>query len=74
MKNNKYDIKKLEAEEIKLKAELEHWQNYTPVNGMGNWARQTRLDSTKERLDKIKSIVETNETIYLYDILDNGKL
>ena len=36
-----------------LKKQLEYWKNYEPVNGMGKYARQTKIDSLNE---KIKSL------------------
>ena len=36
-----------------LKKQLEYWKNYEPVNGMGKYARQTKIDALTE---KIKSL------------------
>lgn len=34
--------------------ELEYWENFQPVNNMGKWARQVRIDSIKEKKEKIQ--------------------
>ena len=36
-----------------LKSQLKYWENYEPVNNMGKYARQTKIDSLTE---KIKSL------------------
>jgi hypothetical protein len=36
-----------------LRYELEYWIGYEPVNGMGKFARQTRIDSLSEQIDNI---------------------
>jgi hypothetical protein len=37
-----------------LKNELEYWSEYLPVNGMGNYARQTRIDSLTNEIQNLK--------------------
>ena len=32
---------------------------------MGKWARQTRLDSLKEKLKKVQEKIEFHDTVYL---------
>ena len=41
-----------------LKKELEQWKNTAPVNGMGAYARQTKIDALTE---KIKSLEVKNQ-------------
>lgn len=43
--------KKLEKK--KLEKELDEWENYEPVNGMGKWARQVRISSIVDKLKKL---------------------
>jgi hypothetical protein len=74
MNNEEFYIQQLEIEESELLEQLDYWENYIPVNNMGKWSTSERINNIKQRLAKIKTIVETNETIYLYDILDNEKL
>ena len=42
----------------KLKEELEYWQNYQPVNGMGKWARSVRVGSIESKINKIEKELE----------------
>lgn len=37
-----------------LKAELEYWQSYEPVNGMGKWARSVRVENIASKIGKIE--------------------
>ena len=47
--------KELKMEEA-LKHELEFWKEYEPVNGMGKYARQTRIDSIKNELVQLEDV------------------
>jgi hypothetical protein len=38
----------------KLKEELDYWESYEPVNGMGKWARSVRVDRIKSKIQKIE--------------------
>ncbi len=40
----------------KLKTELKQWEDIVPVNNMGKWARQTKID-------KLKQLIEDNEDL-----------
>ena len=73
MNSREFYIQQLEIEESELMQQLEYWENYTPVNNMGKWSTMERINGITKRLKVIKSIIETQETIYLYQILD-GKL
>jgi len=62
----------------KLKEELNYWQNeFKPVNNMGKWGRQVRVDSINkaleaaeaEQYDKERDILKSNSTNF-----DNFKL
>jgi hypothetical protein len=37
-----------------LKKELKQWQEMTPVNGMGKYARQTKIDSLKSKINELE--------------------
>lgn len=73
MNAKEFYIKQLEIEESELIQQLEYWENYTPVNNMGKWSTMERINGIKDRLQKIRSIIENQETLYLYQIID-GKL
>lgn len=46
-----------------LKAELEYWQSYEPVNNMGKWARSVRVESIQSKIQKIeKELKRRKET------------
>jgi hypothetical protein len=62
----------------KLKEELNYWKNeFKPVNNMGKWGRQVRVDSINkaleaaeaEQYDKERDILKSNSTNF-----DNFKL
>jgi hypothetical protein len=62
----------------KLKKDLNYWQNeFKPVNNMGKWGRQVRVDSINkaleaaeaEQYDKERDILKSNSTNF-----DNFKL
>jgi hypothetical protein len=36
-----------------LKTELEYWTEHEPVNGMGSFARQTRINSLSEQIEDL---------------------
>jgi hypothetical protein len=55
----------------KLKEELNYWKNeFKPVNNMGKWGRQVRVDSINkaleaaeaEQYDKERDILKSNST------------
>lgn len=58
-------IVKLKVREQELKNELAHWESHPPVNNMGAWARQTKLDRISERLKKVQEKIEFHNNIYL---------
>jgi hypothetical protein len=37
-----------------LQTEYESWQKHIPVNNMGKWAKQVRLENLKKKIDKIE--------------------
>ena len=37
-----------------LKTELDFWSGYEPVNGMGKFARKTRIESLNNQIDNLK--------------------
>ena len=60
MENYNEKVLKLRVREKELTEQLEYWEQYPPVNNMGKWARQTKLDSLKE---KHKSMMMINVII-----------
>ena len=44
--------KELKTEEA-LRHELKYWTEHEPVNGMGSFARQTRMKSLNEQIDNL---------------------
>jgi len=65
MENYNENVLKLRVREKELTEQLEYWEHYPPVNNMGKWARQTKLDSLKEKLTKVKEKIEFHDSIYL---------
>jgi len=53
-------VKRIKSENMskldKLKTELKQWEDMVPVNNMGKWARQTKID-------KLKQLIEDNEDL-----------
>lgn len=47
------EIKKLK----KLNEELEYWTYYEAVNNMGKWSKQVRIDSLKEEIQNLETLV-----------------
>jgi len=39
-----------------LKKELKQWQEMTPVNGMGKFARQTKIDSLTNQIRVLEDV------------------
>lgn len=39
-----------------LKKELKQWQEMTPVNSMGSFARQTKIDSIKTQIQQLEDL------------------
>jgi hypothetical protein len=58
-------IVKLKIREEELKKELSHWEAHPPVNNMGKWAKQVRLDNLSEKLKKVQEKIEFHNNIYL---------
>jgi hypothetical protein len=58
-------IVKLKIREKELQEQLTYWEAYPPVNNMGKWARQTKLDSLKEKLTKVQEKIHFHDSIYL---------
>ena len=46
-----------------LKTELQTWEIHKPVNNMGKWARQIRLDSIQKQIDKIENELKKKQLI-----------
>ena len=65
MENYNEKVLKLRVRERELTEQLEYWEKYPPVNNMGKWARQTKLDSLKEKLKKVQEKIEFHDSIYL---------
>jgi len=63
MENNKLD---------KLLDELKYWMDYEPVNNMGKWSTQTRIDSLKKQIDNLKKGIEDdkNTNLTIEDLLN----
>lgn len=62
--NDKIEKLKLRREE--LLSEIKHWKDHQPVNNMGKWARQVRIDSITEKLEKVQQKLELLGFEYLY--------
>ena len=45
---------KTEATDFLTKEQLAYWEKYEPVNNMGKFARQVKIDSIKNQIDKIE--------------------
>lgn len=58
-------IVKLKLREKELQEELAYWESHQPVNNMGKWARQTKLDKITERLKKVQEKIHFHDSIYL---------
>lgn len=58
-------LKELLVKESELKSQLEYWEQYPPVNNMGKWARQTKLDRISEKLEEVQNQIELHNKIYL---------
>lgn len=58
-------LKELLVKESELKSQLEYWEQYPPVNNMGKWARQTKLDRLSEKLEEVQNQIELHNKIYL---------
>jgi hypothetical protein len=58
-------LKELLVKESELKSQLEYWEQYPPVNNMGKWARQTKLDRLSEKLEDVQNQIELHNKIYL---------
>jgi L-ribulose-5-phosphate 3-epimerase UlaE len=58
-------IVKLKLREKELLEQLAYWETYPPVNNMGKWARQVKLDRLQEKLKKIQEKIHFHDSIYL---------
>jgi hypothetical protein len=58
-------IVKLKIKEAELKKQLAEAEVHVPVNNMGKWARQTRIDSISEKLKKVQEKIHFHDSIYL---------
>ena len=58
-------IVKLKVKEQELQKELAHWESHVPVNNMGKWARQTKLDRITEKLKKVQEKIDFYNNLYL---------
>jgi hypothetical protein len=67
--NNK--IVKLKLKEQELLEQLAYWDAYPPVNNMGKWARQVKLDRLQERLKKVQEKIHFHDSIYLSNEIYN---
>lgn len=58
-------VVKLKLREKELQEELVHWEAHPPVNNMGKWAKQTRIDSIKDKLSKVQEEIHFHDSLYL---------
>jgi hypothetical protein len=58
-------VLKLKVREKEIQEQLAYWNEYPPVNNMGKWARQTKIDSLQEKLKKVQEKIEFHDSIYL---------
>ena len=42
-----------------LKKELKHWEDMVPVNNMGKFARQTKIDNLKKEIESMSEDTES---------------
>lgn len=64
-------IVKLKLREAELEAELSKWESHIPVNNMGKWAKQTKLNSITEKLKKVQEKIHFHDSIYLSNEIYN---
>ena len=64
-------IVKLKLREQELLEQLAYWEAYPPVNNMGKWARQVKLDRLQERLKKVQEKIHFHDSIYLSNEIYN---
>ena len=64
-------IVKLKLREKELLEQLAYWEAYPPVNNMGKWARQVKLDRLQERLKKVQEKIHFHDSIYLSNEIYN---
>lgn len=55
----------LKLREKELQEQLAYWKSYPPVNNMGKWARQTKIDAISERLKKVQEKIHFHDSLYL---------
>lgn len=65
------NILKLKLRESELKDELVEAEAHIPVNNMGKWARQTKIDRISERLKKVQEKIHFHDSIYLSNEIYN---
>lgn len=58
-------IIELKLKEKELQDELAQWESRVPVNNMGKWARQTKIDRISEKLKKVQEKIHFHDSIYL---------
>ena len=58
-------VLELKVREAELKEQLAHYENMIPVNNMGKWYRQVRLDNITETLKGIQEKIHFHDSIYL---------
>ncbi len=58
-------IIELKLKEKELQEELAEWEGRIPVNNMGKWARQTKIDRISEKLKKVQEKIHFHDSIYL---------
>ena len=64
-------IVKLKLREQELLEQLAYWEAYPPVNNMGKWARQVKLDRLQEKLAKVQEKIHFHDSIYLSNEIYN---
>jgi hypothetical protein len=64
-------IVKLKVKESELKDELSKAEAHIPVNNMGKWARQTKIDRISEKLKKVQEKIHFHDSLYLSNEIYN---
>lgn len=65
-------IEQLKLRRDELVGELNHWKAHEAVNNMGKWAKQVRIDSITEKLQKVQRKLELLGIEYLYEEKQNS--
>ena len=66
---NQLTANSIVVEISKLNKELNHWESFEPINNMGKYARQTKIDSITERITELRAKITVHKTLRLIDIL-----